>query len=207
MKLIPKEVKFSEHFEKLADKIQEGGMLLTGIMENPLSLDQTAGKLKEIEHEADVLANAIYRDLHATFITPLDREDIFALAKGMDNIIDMIESTATKMHLYKLTRFAPEMKTLAALLYQSIVLVNEAIHDMRHRGDNVQRILAICIEINSLENEADQVLRAALSRLFEREKNVIELIKYKEILENIEDTTDYCEDVSNIIEGIILKYG
>jgi len=207
MNIIPAEVKFFDHFEKLADKIQEGGLLLTTILDDFPSLEKKALRLKEIEHEADILANMIYRDLHATFITPFDREDIFALATGMDNIMDMIESTATKMHLYKIKGLTPESKTLAALLYQSIVLVNNAIHAMRYRGDNIQDILATCIEINSLENEADQVLRAALARLFEREKNVIELIKCKEIMEHIEDTTDLCEDVSDVIEGIILKYG
>jgi uncharacterized protein len=207
MKIIPAEITFSDHFEKLADKIQEGGMLLTKILDDFSTLEEKALRLKEIEHEADILTNIIYRDLHATFITPFDREDIFALATAMDNIMDMIESTATKMQAYKIKGLTPESKTLAALLYQSIVLVNKAIHAMRHRGDNVRDILATCIELNSLENEADQVLRAALARLFERETNVVELIKCKEIMENIEDTTDLCEDVSDIIEGIILKYG
>lgn len=207
MRFIPKEVKFSDHFEKLGNKIQEGGKLLADIWDDYPNIEAKALRLKEIEHEADMLANAIYRDLHATFITPLDREDIFALVTNLDNIMDMIESTATKMQLYKIKTPVPEHRELAVLLHQSIVLVNRAIHKMKNRGDNVQQILATCIEINSLENEADQVLRSAMTHLFEREKNVIELIKCKEILENIEDTTDICEDVSNIIEGIILKYG
>jgi len=208
LKFVPREVQFSDNFEKLADKIQEGGLLLLDILDS--FPGQTADKtlqLKELEHEADAIAHAIYTDLHTTFITPLDREDIFALADKMDNVLDMIESTVTKMELYKIKEPQPELRELAVLLHRSIVLVNQAVHSMRHRGDNVQSILSTCIEINSLENEADQALHRALRVLFDREKNVIELIKSKEILEDIENTTDMCEDVSNILEGIILKYG
>jgi len=204
---LPKEVKFSDHFETLADKIQAGGILLRQILEDYDQLDVRASKLKDIEHEADAVANTIYRELHATFITPLDREDIFSLVTALDNILDMMESTATKMQLYRIKSPPSECLELASLLHRSIVLVNRAIHSMRHRGENVPAILSTCVEINSLENEADQVMRLALTRLFEEEKDVFELIKSKEILENIESATDICEDVSNIIEGIILKYG
>lgn len=207
MKFIPREVQFSINFGKLANKIQEGGALFLEILDDLPSLDQKALKLKEIEHEADAIANLIYRDLHTTFITPLDREDIFALAHNMDNILDMIESSATKMQLYKIKKTVPYLREIALLLQKSIIVMNRAIRYMKNRGDNVSAILSACVEINSLENEADQALRYALTSLFEREKDVIELIKYKEIIENVEAATDICEDVSNIIEGIILKYG
>ncbi|MDQ5984873.1 MAG: hypothetical protein CSYNP_00571 [Syntrophus sp. SKADARSKE-3] len=207
MRLIPKEIHFSDNFEKLADKIEAGGKLLVEILDDFSDLDAKSFRMKEIEHEADDIANIIYKDLHATFITPLDREDIFALANTMDNIMDMIESAVTKMQMYRIKKPVPEQINLAILLHRSIVLVSRAIHGMRHRGDNAHHILALCIEINSLENEADTTLRQALLRLFETEKNVMELIKSKEILEDIENATDICEDVSNIIEGIILKYG
>lgn len=207
MKFVPKEVQFSDNFERLADKIQEGGQLLLNILDDYNNLDEKSLKLKEIEHQADAITHAIYQDLHTTFITPLDREDIFALANSMDNIIDMVEESATKMQLYKLKAPAPELRGLAAVLQKAIMLVNKAVHIMRHRGENIERILATCVEINSLENEADYLLRTAMTALFEREKNVIELIKCKEIMEHIEEATDNCEDVSNIIEGIILKYG
>ena len=207
MSLIPKEAKFADHFEKLADKIQEGGKLLADIWDDYPLIEEKAAKLKEIEHEADALANTIYRDLHATFITPLDREDIYALVTNLDDIMDKIESTATKMLLYRIKSPVPEMQELSLLLHRMIVIINHVMHRMKNRGDNVQQILMACIEINSLENEADQVMRQAVSRLFDEEKNIFELIKCKEILEDIENTTDICEDVSNIIEGIILKYG
>lgn len=207
MRFIPKEAQFADQFAKLTDKIQEGGKMLADLWDIYPDVDRMAARLKEIEHEADDLANNIYKDLHATFITPLDREDIFAMVTNLDNIMDMIESTATKLTLYKLKSPVPEMQELSLLLYRMIVMINHTIHRMKNRGENVQQILMACIEINSLENEADQVMRQALSRLFDEKKDVVELIKCKDILENIENTTDICEDVSNIIEGIILKYG
>jgi len=207
LRFVPKEVQFSDNFEKLADKIQEGGKILLEILDDYRHLDEKAIKLKEVEHEADAITHAIYLDLHTTFITPLDREDIFALANNMDNIMDMVEESATKMQLYKIKQPVPELRDLAIILQKAITLVNKAVHTMRHRGENVELILSTCVEINSLENEADRTLRSAMTHLFEREKNVLELIKNKEILEHIEEATDNCEDVSNILEGIILKYG
>ncbi len=133
MIFLPKEVKFSDHFETLADKIQAGGVLLRQILEDYGQLDVKASKLKDIEHEADSVANTIYRELHATFITPLDREDIFSLVTALDNILDMMESTATKMQLYRIKSPPLECLELASLLHRSIVLVNRAIHSMRHR--------------------------------------------------------------------------
>jgi len=159
-----------------------------------------------VEHEADEIANTIYLDLHATFITPLDREDIFALVTNMDDIMDMIESAATNMALYRPKRPSPEFVTLTDILCRSIDLITHAVRWMSHPGDNATAILSTCIDINSLENEADQVLHRGLRILFEEERDVVELIKVKEILENIEEATDICEDVSNVIEGIILKY-
>ncbi|MEI7637704.1 MAG: DUF47 family protein [Syntrophus sp. (in: bacteria)] len=207
MKLLPKEVHFSDNFEELADKIQEGGMLFVEIFNDYKNSKEKISKMKEIEHEADTITHRIYQDLHKTFITPLDREDIYSLANKMDSIVDMIDESASKMQLYRLKEPLSDHKKLALILNKSITLVNKSIYAMRNRRKNVNMILEMCIEINSLENEADNVLRQSMAQLFEQEKDAIELIKCKEILERIEETTDICEDVSNIIEGIILKYG
>jgi uncharacterized protein len=207
MKLFPKEVHFSDSFEELADKIQEGGMVFVEILNDFGNSKDKIPRLKEIEHEADTITHRIYQDLHKTFITPLDREDIYSLANKMDSIVDMIDESASKMQLYRIKEPLPDHKLLATILNKSIVLVNKSIYAMRNRRANINMILEHCIEINSLENEADYILRHSMAQLFEREKDAIELIKCKEILERIEETTDMCEDVSNIIEGIILKYG
>ncbi len=207
MSFLPKEVHFSDNFEELADKIQEGGMLFVEILNDYKNSKDKLSKFKVIEHEADMITHRIYQDLHKTFITPLDREDIYSLANKMDSIVDMIDESASKMQLYRLKEPLSDHKKLALILNKSITLVNKSIYAMRNRRKNVNMILEMCIEINSLENEADNVLRQSMAQLFEQEKDAIELIKCKEILERIEETTDICEDVSNIIEGIILKYG
>jgi len=207
MSLLPKEVHFSDNFEKLADKIQEGAMLFVEIFNDYKMSEEKILRMKEIEHEADAITHRIYQDLHKTFITPLDREDIYSLANKMDSIMDMIDESATKLRLYRVKKPLAEHKQLAIILSKSIALMNKSIYAMRNRRANINMILENCIEIHSLENEADIVLRYSMAQLFEQEKDAIELIKCKEILERIEEATDICEDVSNIVEGIILKYG
>ena len=207
MKLFPKEVQFSDNFEELAGKIQEGSVLFLEILKDYRNSKGRISQLKEIEQQADVITHRIYQDLHKTFITPLDREDIYSLANKMDSIMDMIDESASKMNLYRIKEPLPAHIKLASILNSAISLLNRSIHAMRNRSMNVRTILDVCVEINSLENEADHVMRESMAELFEREKDAIELIKSKELLERIEEATDICEDVSNILEGFILKYG
>jgi len=207
VKFLPEEVKFSDHFEKLAEKIQEGGMLFMEILNDYSGSEAKVSKMKEIEHEADDIARGIYEKLHKTFITPMDREDIYALANKMDSILDMIESSTARMHLYGIKETVPEIKELALILNKSLALVTKVVYAMRQRRKNVKMILETCVEINTLENEGDHILRRSMVHLFEHEKDAIELVKWKDIFERIEEATDMCEDVSNIIEGMILKYG
>lgn len=207
MKIFSKKISFFDQFESLSEKIQEGGVLFTELLDDAGLSIAKVSRLKEIEHEADYIAHGIYQKLHGTFMTPLDREDIYKLADKMDNILDMIESSAVKMQMYRIKAPVPEIMELAMLLNQSIARLVRAIQAMREREKNVQVVLDLCVEINSLENQADRVLQQAMAHLFENEEDVIELIKCKEMLERIEEATDICEDVSNILEGIILKYG
>ncbi|MCX7634252.1 MAG: DUF47 family protein [Syntrophales bacterium] len=207
MIFVPKEVQFSDNFEALADKLAEAVALFLKILEQPTRINTDVARMKEIEHEADTITHNIYRDLHTTFVAPLDREDIHALANEMDNIADIIESTAIKMETYKIVAPLPDLHRLAVLLQRSISHVREAIYALRKRKSQGEKILQLCIEINSLENEADQILRQAMARLFEEKRDPIKLIKDKELMEDIEEATDICEDISNILEGIILKYG
>jgi len=206
MRFIPKEEKFSDQFEALADKIQEGGELFLDLMNHYRNVEEKVSKLKDMEHEADTITHGIYQKLHKTFITPLDREDIYALANGMDSIMDMIESSAMRMQLYRIREPLPECRDLALVLNRSVALVKKVVCAMRYYKKNATSILDMCVEINSLENEGDQLLRQSMVRLFEKEQDPIELIKWKEIFERIEEATDICEDVSNVIEGIILKH-
>ena len=206
MGLIPKDEKFYDLFEELADKIVEGGKMFTDILNNYEQSEAKIAKLKEIEHEADIITHQTYEKMHKTFLTPLDREDIYNLVNKMDSVLDMIEAAAVRMQLYKIKKPADEIKELARILNEAVCRIKKIVHSLRDKK-KYKEILEDCVEINTLENEGDIVLRMTMARLFEREKDAIELIKWKEIFERIEESIDVCEDVSNIIEGIVLKHG
>ena len=206
MRLIPRDEKFYDMFEELANKIEEGGKMFTDILDNYEQSEAKIAKLKEIEHEADIITHRTYEKMHRTFLTPLDREDIYNLVNKMDSVLDMIEAAAVRMQLYKIKKPVDEIKELARILNLAIGKIKKIVYALRDKKKS-QEILEDCVEINTLENEGDIVLRMTMARLFEREKDPIELIKWKEIFERIEESIDVCEDVSNIIEGIVLKHG
>ena len=205
MRLFPRDENFFDYFEKLADKIEEGGRLFLAMTENHDYSESKISQLKEIEHEADVITHTTYERMHKTFLTPLDREDIYALVNKMDSILDMIEATAVRIYLYKVKKPDDEIIKQAEILNHSIIKVKSAIHLLRDMK-NAKSILETCVEINTLENAGDVVLRTIIAELFEKENDAIELLKWKEIFERIEEAIDVCEDVSNIVEGIVLKH-
>jgi hypothetical protein len=206
MRIIPKDERFYDLFEELADKIEEGGKLFHDILERYEYSEPKLSKLKEIEHEADTITHRTYEKMHKTFLTPLDREDIYALVNKMDSILDMIEAAAIRMHLYKIKKPSREIIELTRVLNEAIRGVKKVVYALRDKK-NSKMIIETCVEINTLENEGDYILRTTVARLFEQEKDAIELIKWKEICERIEEALDVCEDVSNIVEGIVLKHG
>jgi uncharacterized protein len=197
--------KFYDLFEELADKLEEGGKLFTEIIGNYEYSEYKVGKLKEIEHEADHITHQVYKRMHKVFLTPLDREDIYLLANKMDSVLDEIESAAVRMYLYRMKEPAKELVQITEILIEAITKIKKIVFSVRKKQD-APLILKLCVEINTLENDADQLFRAAMVRLFEEEKDAIELIKVKDIIGRIETAVDNCEDVSNIIEGIVLKY-
>jgi uncharacterized protein len=205
MRFIPKEEKFYDLFEELISKIEEGGKLFLEMVEKYEYPLPTITKLKELEHEADVITHRTYEKMHKSFLTPLDREDIYALVNKMDSILDMIEASAARMNLYRVKKPTKVIIDQAKILNEAIRKVKFVVHAMRDMK-NSKMILDACVEINTLENEGDIVLRTAMVDLFEHEKDAIELIKWKEIFERIEEALDVCEDVSNIVEGIVLKH-
>ena len=205
MRFIPKEEKFYDLFEELINKIEEGGTVFLDMVETYEYPLPKITKLKELEHEADVITHRTYEKMHKSFLTPLDREDIYALVNKMDSILDMIEASAARMSLYKVKKPTKVIIDQAKILNLSISKVKLIVYAMRDMK-NSKMIIDACVEINTLENEGDIVLRTAMVDLFENEKDAIELIKWKEIFERIEEALDVCEDVSNIIEGIVLKH-
>lgn len=206
MRFIPREEKFFDLFEELAAKIEAGGMLFLELVEEDAYSEAKIVRLKEIEHEADIITHRTYEKMHTTFLTPLDREDIYCLVNKMDSILDGTEAAAARLLLYKVKKPAPALIEQARVLKETVGKVKTIIHALRDMK-NASLVLQTSVEINTLENAGDVILRTTMAHLFENESDVRELIKWKEIHERIEEAIDVCEDVSNIVEGIVLKNG
>ena len=204
MRLLPHDASFFAHFEHQGKKTVEGCRAFLEMVEHPTDLESRAERVKQIEHECDEITHAVVEGLHKTFITPIDRSDIYALITKMDDIMDFVEAAADRVALYEIGVMTKEVGDLARCLVSSAEHVLGAVSSIRDLG-KPNGILQHCIEINRLENVADSILRSALARLFKEEKNPIAVIKWKEIYETLESATDRCEDVANIIEGVVLE--
>ena len=204
MRLLPHDASFFAHFEHQGQKTVEGCRAFLDMVENPTDLESRAERVKQIEHECDEITHAVVEGLHKTFITPIDRGDIYALITKMDDIMDFVEAAADRVALYEIPTMTKEVGDLARCLVSSAEHVLGAVSSIRDLG-KPNGILQHCIEINRLENVADGILRSALARLFREEKDPIAVIKWKEIYETLESATDRCEDVANIIEGVVLE--
>ena len=162
-------------------------------------------EIERIEHEGDKVTHEIMHQLSATFITPFDREDIHELTSAIDDILDHIHGSAKRIEIYKVTNISPAMIKLAELIQQAADELYKAIHELRDLK-NTNTIREASIKINSIENHADDVFDNAVEKLFEEEKNAIELIKIKEVLQNLETATDKCEDAANVLSSILVKH-
>ena len=203
-RLMPAEGKFFDLFNQHAELCVKGAKEMVGLMTNFDDLENRVHAIESIEKQADKITYATVDMLHKTFITPIDRDDIHKLITRMDDIIDLMEDAAQTVSLYDLKAVTPEAKRLAELCLACTEKVREAVA-LLHNMDNSQKIVAICEEIDRLESDADHVMRAAMSKLFRDEPDVRNLIKLKAIYEILETVTDRCEDVANIIEGIIVE--
>ena len=204
MRLLPHDASFFAHFENQGKKTVEGCRAFLEMVEQADNLESRAERVKQIEHECDEITHAVVEGLHKTFITPIDRNDIYTLITKMDDIMDFVEAAADRLALYEVQTMTKEVGDLARCLVQSAEHVLGAVSSIRDLG-KPNGILQHCIEINRLENVADGILRSALARLFREEKDPIAVIKWKEIYETLESATDRCEDVANIIEGVVLE--
>jgi predicted phosphate transport protein (TIGR00153 family) len=201
-RLIPKEEKFFEDFVEMAEQIHRGSALLEQMLAPEQPLWDKADEIKEVEHKCDFLTHEVIQRLHKTFVTPLDREDIHALARSLDDVIDAIDDCAAVIRLYQISRVRPDARDLARIIKAS---TEQVVLAMKALGKK-QGISEAAVEINRLENEADRAHQTALRRLFEEEKDPIQIIKWKEILEFLEAATDRCEDVANVLEGVVVKH-
>jgi len=201
VRLIPREEKFFDMFEEAAGNILAGAQALEQLIEAGGSDPAAVLKVEDLEHQGDRITHQIMRKLHLSFITPIDREDIHNLTKALDDCLDLIWAVAARMSLYKIAETTPEARRLGRLIVDSCAELVKAVHSLRAMKD----VIPSCVEINRLENEADDLARAAIARLFEGSHTPIDVIKWKEIYETMETATDRCEDVANIVEGIFLK--
>lgn len=202
--LMPKEIRFFDFFEEHASTtVKAAKELLELISEDPLSQEKFQ-RIQFLEHQADTLTHSCVESLHKTFITPFERNDIYRLISRMDDIIDFIEETAARIITYKLTMMTQEAKELATVLFHSTQTIEQAVKGLRHlkNGDIMRQAF---VAISRLESKGDAIVLRAIGKLFDEEGDAINIIKWKEIYENIEEAIDRCEDVANIIEGVILE--
>ncbi len=202
--LLPKSIDFFVYFEEAVKIIKEGANELNLLYDNFDNLKVRVERIKELEHECDKITHKTLEHLNKTFICPFDREDIHSLITKMDNILDFIDAASQRTYLYKIEKPTEEGRRLVKILVSSVELVYEAIKDLKN-FKKPKKILELCVEINTHENEGDVALRQGLANLFESQRDPIEIIKRKEIYENLENAIDSCEDVANVMEAIILK--
>ncbi len=202
--LIPQEGKFFDLFEAQARHNVEAAKVFKQLLQK-WSLDsELFHRLQDIEHEADITTHEIYDRLNRTFITPFDREDIHALGSELDDIVDLVQSVASRMQLYHVDHTNEEVLLLASIVVDATENMAKAIGELKKK-ESSRRIQDYCIEINRLENAGDRALERALSKLFEGKPDPLEVIKWKEIYEGIEAAIDKCEDVADTIESILVK--
>jgi predicted phosphate transport protein (TIGR00153 family) len=202
-RLIPREERFFDDFEALAAELQRGARLLEEMLAPDRPIWDKADEIKEVEHKCDFLTHGIIQRLNRTFVTPLDREDIYGLARSLDDVMDAIDASAALVRLYRLDSVRFGARELARIITASTEQVRPALEFMGKR----KGLLSYSVEINRLENEADRVHQQAVSRLFDDERDPIAIIKWKETLDFLEAATDRCEDVANLLEGVMVKHG
>ncbi len=203
-RLMPTEGKFFDYFIQHGELCVKGGKEMVALMTNFDDLEHRVRAIETSEKQADKVTYAALDLLHKTFITPIDRDDIHKLITRMDDILDLMEDAAQTISLYDIKAITPEAKRLAELCQACCEKVLASV-SLLHNMENTREILTICSEIDKLESDADHVMRAAMSKLFREEPDVRNLIKLKAIYEILESVTDRCEDVANIVEGIIVE--
>jgi len=202
VRLIPRDTRFFDLFAEMAGNLGEASRLLKQTLDDFHDVDERVRQLKEIEHRGDEMTHNILTKLNQTFITPFDREDIHRLASSLDDVLDFIYAAGVRLIMYKITSAPPAASKLAEIVIKQTDQLSEAVGRLEKKHDHV---LENCVEINRLENEADQVARGAIAVLFEKEKDPISLIKLKELYEVLETATDKAEDAANVLEGVVLK--
>jgi hypothetical protein len=200
-RLIPRNEDFYEQFVTLAAQLRIGAGLLEDMLASDPVIWDKADEIKEVEHKCDHLTHQIISRLNTTFVTPIDREDIHSLAKSLDDVMDAVDASAKVIRLYKIGTVRYGARELAHVVTLSVDQVRHALEALEKKTGVAQR----SVEINRLENEADRIHEESLRRLFDEERDPVMIIKWKEILDFLEEATDRCEDVANLMEGVVVK--
>jgi predicted phosphate transport protein (TIGR00153 family) len=200
--LIPREARFFDDFVALAEQISRGASMLEEMLAPDRPIWDKADEIKEAEHKCDFLTHEIIQRLHRTFVTPLDREDIHELARSLDDVMDAIDASAAIIRLYRIEHVRPDARGLARIIKASADQMVIALKALERRSG----VAEPAVEINRLENEADRIHQGAVRALFDDERDPIVIMKWKEILDFLEDATDRCEDVANVVEGVVVKH-
>ena len=203
MRFFPKKVDFFELFDRAALNVTKGATMLVDLMEHFDKGEDLAKQIYEVEQEGDMLTHDIMKKLNKTFITPIDHEDLHALASRLDDVIDLIWAAVDRMTVFKIRDSTKEAISMSKDLLTTAEVIHKTIQKLKEK--DYAHVQEYCIEINRLENRIDRDFRDALGRLFEEVTDPIFIIKWKEVYEFLEDASDRCEDVANILEAIVLK--
>jgi predicted phosphate transport protein (TIGR00153 family) len=203
--LIPRSGRFYELFDQSARNLVVASEALTDLLEHFENVETKTAHLKDLEHEGDEITHEIYLQVHKTFVTPFDREDIAALAQRMDDVMDYIEGASTAIRIYGITQPTSAARGLADLIRLQCIQLEKAISVLRHKG-RLKSILEQLKEINRLENEADSLFLDSMAELFQGEMSSVDIIKWRDVYDQLERATDSAEQVAHILEAIVLKH-
>jgi predicted phosphate transport protein (TIGR00153 family) len=201
--LLPRNEQFFDLFKELTDEIRAAGLMLEALLAADPPDGPKVDLIKDAEHRCDALTHDAIQRLHRTFVTPFDREDLYAMSTSLDNVMDAIDHAASLVRLYQITAVRPGARELAHVVSGSADRLHAAMEALATR----RPVQPHTVEINRLENEADRIYQEAIRQLFEGERDPIVIIKWKELFDVLEQITDACEDVANVIEGIVVKHG
>lgn len=201
MQLIPRDEKFYDMFNEQAANLHKAAQMLVGLFDHFQEVEKQVAEIKYLEHKGDQLTHSLMTKLNLTFITPFDREDIHALGSALDDVLDLVEAAATRFITYKIKTVTPGARQLGKVILHGTEIIARAVAQL----NRPQNMLEYCEQLTLLEEEADRIKGECIARLFEESTDPIEVIKWKEIYEVLEASTDKCEDVADVLESVVLK--
>ena len=201
--LLPRNEQFFDLFKEMVDEIRAAALMLEELLAADPPADAKVDLIKDAEHRCDALTHDSIQRLHRTFVTPFDREDLYSLSTSLDNVMDAIDQAAALVRLYGITHVRPGARELAHIVSGSADRLHTAMDALATK----RPVNPHTVEINRLENEADRIYNEAIRKLFEGERDPITIIKWKDLFDVLEQITDACEDVANVIEGVVVKHG